>query len=622
MKKITTFVCLLVTIAAVTFGQNLAYSHDFTSIQKHINENVETLDPIEGVYEVTLKRKIQPLSRNAQSFVYTYRCAIVKTRDNIFEIVDESPISSIRSTQTIITHLEENEVYNVRLKYTSLDNQIINSNIQLDGFLNFHFIANIHYTRTFGVHLSSYDYLDQYYFVKKSPLFLSAWRAQVFQIGENKYQGEIVHGTPSGRGRMTYKNGDIYVGEFVEGKRQGHGIYAFADGERYNGEWFQDQQHGLGIFSFKNGNTYEGSWSHDYQHGNGIMHYSNGDLFDGEWKHDMREGVGTYTYANGNCYRGEWKKDKKNGHGSLNYTNGDAYEGSFLDDFKDGKGIFYDHNGNVYEGDFHIDLFHGEGIYTTANGDRYIGHFEYGKPHGNGVLIKVNGEVIHGPFTNDDLEGILSNDTITQTIEWTGSGFAISNGYIVTNNHVIDEAKHISVKGILGDMNTSYLAEVVATDKVNDIALLKIKDSPSKGFGIIPYSISSRMADVGEDVFVLGYPLTQALGNEIKLTNGIISSRTGYQGDVANYQISAPVQPGNSGGPMFDSKGNVIGIVVAGVPGAENVGYAIKIAYLKLLIESAGLSIKFPANNTISTLSLSEKVKRVKNHVFYIECSR
>jgi S1-C subfamily serine protease len=130
------------------------------------------------------------------------------------------------------------------------------------------------------------------------------------------------------------------------------------------------------------------------------------------------------------------------------------------------------------------------------------------------------------------------------------------------------------------------------------------------------------MADVGEDVFVLGYPLTQALGNEIKLTNGIISSRTGYQGDVANYQISAPVQPGNSGGPMFDSKGNVIGIVVAGVPGAENVGYAIKIAYLKLLIESAGLSIKFPANNTISTLSLSEKVKRVKNHVFYIECSR
>ena len=184
------------------------------------------------------------------------------------------------------------------------------------------------------------------------------------------------------------------------------------------------------------------------------------------------------------------------------------------------------------------------------------------------------------------------------------------------------EAKTISVKGLKGDMNTGYTAEVVATDKVNDIAILRITDSRFTGFGTIPYAVQQRMADVGEDVFVLGYPLTQALGNEIKLTNGIISSRTGYQGNIATYQMSAPVQPGNSGGPMFDNKGNVIGIVVAGVPGAENVGYAIKTSYLNILIESAGLNIKLPSNNTISTLSLAEKVKRVKNFVFYIECSK
>ena len=96
--------------------------------------------------------------------------------------------------------------------------------------------------------------------------------------------------------------------------------------------------------------------------------------------------------------------------------------------------------------------------------------------------------------------------------------------------------------------------------------------------------------DVGEDVFVLGYPMTQALGNEIKLTNGIISARTGYQGDISTYQISAPVQPGNSGAPMFDSNGNIIGIVVAGVPGADNVGYAIKTLYLKVLIENTEIN--------------------------------
>lgn len=210
----------------------------------------------------------------------------------------------------------------------------------------------------------------------------------------------------------------------------------------------------------------------------------------------------------------------------------------------------------------------------------------------------------------------------SKSSSWSGSGFAIAANYVVTNNHVVDGAKYITVKGVKGDLTTSYSAKVVATDVNNDIAIVKIDDNAFAGFGIIPYGVSSDMASSGDDVFVLGYPLSQALGNEIKLTNGIVSSRTGYQGDIATYQISAPVQPGNSGGPMFDSKGNVIGIVVAGVPGAENVGYAIKTSYLKILIESAGLNIHFPTNTTISALSLPEKVKRIKNFVYYIECSK
>lgn len=227
--------------------------------------------------------------------------------------------------------------------------------------------------------------------------------------------------------------------------------------------------------------------------------------------------------------------------------------------------------------------------------------------------------IIHESRTSDP----PSFDIIENEIEqWSGTGWALGNSYLVTNYHVANGANTITVKGVNGDHNTGYTAEIIATDKVNDLAILRINDSRFKGFGNLPYGVTPRIADVGEDVFVLGYPLTQALGNEIKLTNGIISSRTGYQGDVACYQMSAPVQPGNSGGPMFDKKGNLIGIVVAGVPGAENVGYAIKTSYLKILIESTNLNIKFPANNTISTLSLAEKVKRVKNYVFYIECGK
>lgn len=206
--------------------------------------------------------------------------------------------------------------------------------------------------------------------------------------------------------------------------------------------------------------------------------------------------------------------------------------------------------------------------------------------------------------------------------EWSGSGFALNNGYLVTNYHVVEDAGRIVVKGVKGDFSISYEAVVVATDKINDLALLKISDNRFGGFGTITYKIKTTMSDVGEDVFVLGYPLTSTMGDEIKLTTGVISSKTGFQGDVSLYQISAPVQRGNSGGPLFDSKGNLIGIVSSKHVGTENVGYAIKATYLKNLVESAVSSSIIPTNNTISGQPLTGKVKAVRNFVFMIECSK
>lgn len=215
-----------------------------------------------------------------------------------------------------------------------------------------------------------------------------------------------------------------------------------------------------------------------------------------------------------------------------------------------------------------------------------------------------------------------ANQQGSSTNEWSGTGFALKNGYIATNYHVVDGAKNISVLGINGDFNSSYSATVIGVDKNNDLALLKISDSAFSGFGMIPYSISSSSSEVGEEVFVLGYPLTSTMGDEIKLTTGIISSKTGFQGDVALYQISAPIQPGNSGGPLFDKKGNVIGVVSAKHAGAENVGYAIKSMYLRNLIESSANSAIIPTNNSVSTLPLTGKVKAEKNFVFFINCSK
>ena len=219
------------------------------------------------------------------------------------------------------------------------------------------------------------------------------------------------------------------------------------------------------------------------------------------------------------------------------------------------------------------------------------------------------------PTSSPNVGGSNTN----QGSSWTGTGFALKNGYIVTNNHVVDGASSILVQGINGT-TVEYKAEVVAVDKNNDLALIRINDYRFNGFGSIPYSIKETLCDVGSDVFVLGYPLTSYMGEEIKLTNGIISSRSGYQGDITTYQISAPVQPGNSGGPMFDKNGNVVGIVNAGIPGAENVGYAIKTSYLFNLINTSVSNAIIPRNNTISTMSLSEKVKVLRNYTFYIKC--
>lgn len=201
---------------------------------------------------------------------------------------------------------------------------------------------------------------------------------------------------------------------------------------------------------------------------------------------------------------------------------------------------------------------------------------------------------------------------------WTGTGWAVLNNHIVTNYHVIDGARTISIKGVNGDFSRSYDASVVATDKDNDLAILRLNNATISN---IPYGVSTTPVEVGQEIFVLGYPMTDTMGDEIKLTNGIISALSGFQGTQNNYQISAPIQPGNSGGPMFDSNGNVIGVVVAKHTQADLASYAIKISYLeKLMRRTIGHSL-LPTNNSISTLPLTGKVREAKNYVYYIMCS-
>lgn len=207
-----------------------------------------------------------------------------------------------------------------------------------------------------------------------------------------------------------------------------------------------------------------------------------------------------------------------------------------------------------------------------------------------------------------------------ESAEWTGTCFAIGLNLVATNYHVVENAQTLVVSGVNGDKNTNYKAEVILTDKYNDLAVMRITDYRFKGFDI-KYGMESNVADIGTEVFVLGYPLTTTMGEDIKLTTGVISSKTGFQGDVSLYQTSAPIQPGNSGGPLFNNKGNLIGIVNAKHKGAENVGYAIKLSYLKNLLDSSNETIPLNSVNTISSLPLTGKVKAITSCVLLVKAN-
>jgi S1-C subfamily serine protease len=232
--------------------------------------------------------------------------------------------------------------------------------------------------------------------------------------------------------------------------------------------------------------------------------------------------------------------------------------------------------------------------------------------------IDDNSQVVYlktFPTANDN---IIQSGNQSKSASGTGFGIA-SNGIIVTNYHVIDGAKTIKVRGVNSDFNKTYKAKVLVSDKNNDLALIQIDDYGFTSLGTIPYTIKTGLAGVGENIFVLGYPLRATMGDEIKLTNGIISSKTGFQGDITSYQISAPVQPGNSGGPLFDSKGNLIGIINAKHTGAENASYAVKTNYLTNLIDLLSSPPKLQTINSLTGKTLTQQVEMAKKFVFIIE---
>ena len=214
----------------------------------------------------------------------------------------------------------------------------------------------------------------------------------------------------------------------------------------------------------------------------------------------------------------------------------------------------------------------------------------------------------------------------TETAEsWKGNGSGIifsKDGYIATNHHVIENANEIEVEFKHEGEIRTFNAEVVRTDPTNDLAIIKINDPAFNNLKSILYNFKTRRSQIGESVFALGFPKALSMmGKDMKFTDGKISSLTGAMGDVTVYQTSTPIQPGNSGGPLFDTKGNLIAInstkIVA--DDVDNVSYSIKSIYLLTLIDALPRTIELPSSGYLYQKPLTEQIKILERYVTLIK---
>ncbi|MGY3088267.1 serine protease Do [Hymenobacter sp. UYAg731] len=201
--------------------------------------------------------------------------------------------------------------------------------------------------------------------------------------------------------------------------------------------------------------------------------------------------------------------------------------------------------------------------------------------------------------------------------KFSGTGFALtSEGYIVTSYHVIQGADSLLIEG---RNHQRYHAEPVYSDVKHDLAILRITDKRFTGFGRLPYAVKSGQADLGERVFTLGYPREDVVYGE-----GSLSARSGFEGDTAFYQVSIPVNPGNSGGPLLDERGNLIGVVSGRQNDAQSAAFATKSSYLVRLVDS--LEAAKPANpyrlprfGQLAGTGRPQQLKKLQDYVFVVK---
>jgi len=214
------------------------------------------------------------------------------------------------------------------------------------------------------------------------------------------------------------------------------------------------------------------------------------------------------------------------------------------------------------------------------------------------------------PKVNPDPKDNLDNEKIVAAA--SGSGFFVSkDGNIITNHHVIEGCDAVNV----AYAGKEIKADILAVDKKNDLAIIKSNINPK-----YIYSVANQDAGLLEDVIIAGYPLGKKVSSAIKTSKGSVTALAGYGDNYSEFQTDAALNQGNSGGPIMNQKGNVVGVAVANFgkkQGVESFNFGIKSSTLKTFANSNGLKFLSPNRRDMSNQELG---KLITNGTVYLEC--
>ena len=378
---------------------------------------------------------------------------------------------------------------------------------------------------------------------------------------------------------------------------------------------------GFGTYTDSNGDKYEGMWKNDLINGLGTYTWASGDQYIGNHVNGKGNGQGTFIWVSGDKYVGDVKDDLLNGQGTYTWPNGDKYVGTFKNDKRTGQGTFIwgpgEFAGHVYVGEFKDNEMNGQGTYTWETGEKYVGMWKNGNQHGQGTYTDENGNSTNGiweegKFVSGDAEIDMPDIENKLFAAASGSGFFVSQtGHIITNFHVIDSCDTVKVSFKGDNIN----AKVLAIDKMNDLAILKSAINPDQIF-----SVAKEDADLLENIIIAGFPLGKSVSSSIKTSKGSITSLSGFGDNFSEFQTDAALNQGNSGGPILNQKGNIVGVAVAVFgkeEGIESFNFGIKSSTLRTFAKSNGLNFQSP---NLKDLSNKDLGKLIINATVYLEC--